>query len=85
MPLVHIDLMQGRDPGQIEELIAAVSDAVAGTLEAPLGTVRVVVNEMEGHQYGIGGLPYPEVKRLREEAARVAAAGDGAAAGAGGG
>jgi 4-oxalocrotonate tautomerase len=76
MPLVHIDLMQGREPEQIEELIAAVSGAVSETLEAPLGTVRVVVNEMEGHQYGIGGLPYPEVKRRREAAARADQDGD---------
>ncbi|HHC08539.1 MAG TPA: hypothetical protein ENK55_07460 [Actinobacteria bacterium] len=72
MPLVHIDLMEGRSPDQIERMIAAVSRAIAESLPAPLETVRVVVNEMAPHQYGIGGVPYPEVKRRRE-----AAAGDG--------
>jgi 4-oxalocrotonate tautomerase len=69
MPLVRIDLMEGRDPEQIERMISAVSEAIADSLPAPIATVRVVVNEMEPHQYGIGGVPYPEVKRRREAAA----------------
>ncbi len=72
MPLVHIDVMEGREPEQIERMIAAVSEAISVSLPAPIETVRVIVNEMAPHQYGIGGVPYPEVKRRRE-----AAAGDG--------
>jgi phenylpyruvate tautomerase PptA (4-oxalocrotonate tautomerase family) len=32
----------------------------------------VVVNEMEPHQYGIGGVPFTEVKRRRAAAAESA-------------
>ncbi len=72
MPLVHIDIMEGREPEQVERMIAAVSEAIAVSLPAPIETVRVIVNEMAPHQYGIGGVPYPEVKRRRE-----AGSGDG--------
>lgn len=69
MPLVHIDMMRGRPPEKIERMIAAVSEAIADSLEAPISTVRVVVNEMEPHQYGIGGKPYPVVVEERRRAA----------------
>jgi 4-oxalocrotonate tautomerase len=72
MPLVHIDMMEGRSPEQIERMVAAVSEALAESLPAPIDTVRVVVNEMEPHQYGIGGVPFTEVKRRRAAAAESA-------------
>jgi 4-oxalocrotonate tautomerase len=66
MPIVHVNLMEGRPPEKIEKMIVAVSEAIATTLEAPIETVRVMVHEMEPHQYGIGGKPWREVKAERE-------------------
>jgi len=68
VPIVHVDLMTGRSPETIETMIRAVSEAVSTSLDAPIGTVRVVVNEMEPHQYGVGGRPWPEVVAEREAA-----------------
>lgn len=68
MPLVHIDLMEGRPPDKIERMITAVSEAVASSLDAPIGSVRVVVNEMQAHQYGVGGKPWPQVIAERTQA-----------------
>ncbi|MGH9116753.1 MAG: 2-hydroxymuconate tautomerase [Acidimicrobiales bacterium] len=72
MPLVHIDLMEGRPPERVEEMIAAVSEAIASTLDAPIETVRVVVNEIRPHQYGVGGKPWSVVveERARPEQER---------------
>ena len=69
MPIVHIDLVEGRPPERIEAMIRAVSEAMATSLDAPIGSVRVVVNEMAPHQFGVGGRPWPEVaaERAREE------------------
>lgn len=67
MPIVTISMMEGREPERIEKMIAAVSDAVAITLDAPLETVRVMVNEMKEHQWGVGGKP---MRIVREERAR---------------
>lgn len=68
MPLVHIDLLKGRPPEKIEKMIVAVSAAIADSLDAPIETVRVIVNEMEPHQYGVGGRAWPEVLEERRRA-----------------
>jgi 4-oxalocrotonate tautomerase len=68
MPLVHIDMMEGRSPEKIEKMIGAVSEAIASSLEAPIGTVRIVVNEMKPHQYGVGGKAWPVVVEERRKA-----------------
>jgi 4-oxalocrotonate tautomerase len=66
MPIVHIDLMEGRSPDRIEAMIRSVSQAIATSLEAPIDSVRVVVREMAPHHYGVGGRPWPEVVAERE-------------------
>ena len=71
MPLVHIDLMEGRTERQIAEMIRTVSEAIATALDAPIGTVRVIVNEMRPHQYGVGGKAWPAVVEERRLAAEV--------------
>jgi 4-oxalocrotonate tautomerase len=68
MPLVHIDLMEGRTREQIAEMIRLVSEAIATSLDAPISSVRVVVNEMEAHQYGVGGKPWTQVVEERRAA-----------------
>lgn len=67
MPLVHIDMVEGRAPEKIEKMITAVSEAVSASLEAPIGSVRVIVNEMKPHQYGIGGKSWPQILEDRAQ------------------
>jgi 4-oxalocrotonate tautomerase len=74
MPLVYINLMEGRPPEKIEGMIAAVSHAIADSLDADIGTVRVMVNEMQEHQYGVGGKP---MRIVRAERAAAKAEGHG--------
>jgi len=69
MPLVHIDLMEGRSPERIERMIEEVSKAIATSLEAPIDTVRIVVNEMRPHQYGVAGKAWPAVLEERRRQA----------------
>ena len=69
MPLVHINMMKGRPPEKIEQMITAVSHAIADSLEAPIESVRIMVREMETHQYGVGGKPWRIVKAERAGAA----------------
>jgi 4-oxalocrotonate tautomerase len=68
MPLVHIDLVQGRPVEKIEKMIAAVSEAISTSLDAPIGSVRIIVNEMQPHQYGVGGKPWNIVAEERRRA-----------------
>ncbi|MGL5818262.1 MAG: 2-hydroxymuconate tautomerase [Phycicoccus sp.] len=65
MPIVTIALMKGRPPEAIEAMTRAVSHAVAEAIEAPIETVRVMVHEMDDHQYAVGGRPIAEVKAER--------------------
>jgi 4-oxalocrotonate tautomerase len=70
MPIVHIHLLQGRDPGRKRELIRGVTAAVVAALQAPPESVRVVLHEMAPENYGIAGLPVEEFRRLRDGAAK---------------
>ena len=69
MPIVHVDLMAGRPPEKIAAMIRGISEAIATSLDAPIESVRVIVNEMQEHQYGVGGKPW---RVVREERARAA-------------
>lgn len=69
MPIVTIQLMQGRPPEKIQDMMREVSRVIAETIDAPLETVRVMVNEMQDHQYAVGGRPVAEVKAERAAAA----------------
>jgi len=66
VPLVYINLMEGRSPEKIEKMIVAVSEAIATSLESPIDSVRIMVNEMAPHQYGVAGKPWRVVKAERE-------------------
>lgn len=68
MPIVTVNLMEGRSPEQIEHMIAEVSDALVRSLDAPIETVRIMVNEMPSYGFGIAGRPARVVMAEREEA-----------------
>lgn len=65
MPIVQINMIEGRSPEKIEKMISAVSEAIATSLEAPIETVRIMVNEMEHHQYGVAGKAWTVVSAER--------------------
>jgi len=64
VPIVTITLMKGRPPEKIQDMTRAVSHAIADAIDAPIATVRVMVTEMEDHQYAVGGRPIAEVLSL---------------------
>lgn len=55
MPIVQIELLQGRSREKKRALIREVSHTVAGVLEVPLDAVRVVLHEIDPEHWGIGG------------------------------
>ncbi|WP_328393437.1 tautomerase family protein [Nocardia sp. NBC_00416] len=54
MPIVQITLVKGRPSDTVENCIRQVARTVADALEAPLETVRVVVNEVEPSRFAVG-------------------------------
>ncbi len=65
MPIVQINMVEGRPPEKVEAMITAVSEAIATSIGAPIDNVRVMVNEMQEHQYGVGGKPIAQVRAER--------------------
>lgn len=54
MPIVRITLVEGRDDARIEECIREVARLVSRTLDAPLQSVRVMVEELPPSRFAVG-------------------------------
>ncbi|PIE93798.1 4-oxalocrotonate tautomerase [Bacillus fungorum] len=55
MPIIQIQIIEGRKQEQIQNLILDVTEAVAKKLDVDVGRVRVLVNEIPSSHWGIGG------------------------------
>ena len=56
MPLVHIDLIEGRSREQLRAMVADVTEAIAKNTGAPKEHIHVVLNEMAKDRYAVGGV-----------------------------
>ncbi|WP_353990375.1 2-hydroxymuconate tautomerase [Pediococcus argentinicus] len=56
MPLVHIDLIEGRSEEQLRQMVRDVTDAIVKNTGAPAEHVHVVLNEMKKNHYSVGGV-----------------------------
>jgi 4-oxalocrotonate tautomerase len=57
MPIVNIQLLQGRPEEKVKEVIKNVTETICATLEVPKESVRVLVTEIPKTHWGIGGTP----------------------------
>jgi 4-oxalocrotonate tautomerase len=55
MPIAQIQIIEGRSAEQIETMVSEVTQAIARSLNAPMESVRVVVEEVPKTHWGIGG------------------------------
>ena len=55
MPLVEIHLLQGRTPEQKKRLLESVTRAIEESLDCPLGSIRVWIQEFSDKDYMIAG------------------------------
>ena len=62
MPLVRIDMLEGRPPEKLGELHGRVSALVAEILETPLERVRTIITEIPPACWGIGGVPASQAR-----------------------
>jgi 4-oxalocrotonate tautomerase len=63
MPLIEIHLLQGRTDEQKKALLAAVTRAVHESINAPLETIRVWVQEFSSKEYMAAGVLAAEKKK----------------------
>ena len=73
MPLVRVDIMEGRPPEMIRELHQRLAALVAEVLDTPIERVRTYITQFPPEAWGIGGVP-ADVSRAEDVAARRAAA-----------
>jgi 4-oxalocrotonate tautomerase len=61
MPIVQIQIMEGRTPEKVKSLIARVTDVVSEELDAPKERIRVLVTEVPKTHWGIGGVAASDI------------------------
>jgi 4-oxalocrotonate tautomerase len=57
MPIINVNMMEGRTIEQKEALIKALSEAVTVSIGAPEQNIRVLISEYPKAHWGIGTLP----------------------------
>lgn len=55
MPIVQIQLLEGRTDEQKENIIAQVTDALVETAEVSAQQVRVIITEVSPKHWGVAG------------------------------
>lgn len=53
MPLVHIDLIEGRSEEQLKGLVKDVTAAIAKNANVPEERIHIVLNEMRPDRYSV--------------------------------
>ncbi|WP_338054507.1 4-oxalocrotonate tautomerase [Thalassobacillus pellis] len=63
LPIINVQMMEGRDPDKIETLMKNLTETVSETLGAPKENVRVLVNEVPKTHWSIGGTSAKELRK----------------------
>ncbi len=65
MPIVQITLVEGRDEATVKTCIKEVATTLHRTLGAPMDTIRVLVSQVPGSQWGVGDRTRDEIDAAR--------------------
>jgi 4-oxalocrotonate tautomerase len=57
MPIIHVNLIEGRPKEKVAEVIENVTKTVSETLDAPVENIRVIVTEIPKTHWGKAGEP----------------------------
>lgn len=55
MPLVHIDLIEGRSEEQLKKLVKDITEVISRDIQAPKDHVHIVLNELPINRLADGG------------------------------
>ncbi|MBD7938672.1 MULTISPECIES: 4-oxalocrotonate tautomerase [Cytobacillus] len=62
MPIVTIQLIEGREESDIEKLMTAVTETISQSISAPKENIRVIIQETPKTHWSIGG---ESIQKLR--------------------
>lgn len=63
MPIIHIEIVEGRTEEKIQKMMTEVTDAVERTLACSRQNIRVIVTEIPKNHFAIGGKTAKELGR----------------------
>lgn len=55
MPIIHVQLIEGRSADKKAKLIRRITDVVQEALDAPRGSIRVLLHEVPPSHWAVGG------------------------------
>lgn len=55
MPIATINILEGRTNEQKERLIVKMTEAIHESIDAPMASIRIIINEMPKQHFGIAG------------------------------
>ncbi|RSZ30814.1 4-oxalocrotonate tautomerase [Variovorax beijingensis] len=57
MPLIQVTMIEGRSADTKTALICSLTDAAVDATGAPRESIRVILQEVPGAHWGVGGVP----------------------------
>jgi 4-oxalocrotonate tautomerase len=65
MPVIIINMLEGRSAEKKRKLLKKVTDAVVEALEVEPESVRIIINEIPKENFAVAGLPIEEFRELK--------------------
>lgn len=66
MPIIQVNMMEGRSEEQKRDLILKITDAAVAALGAPRESVRIMIHEMKAEHFAVGGVPFSERTKQKQ-------------------
>lgn len=73
MPIVQVNMLEGRTVQQKRAMVAAVTSAIVDSLGAKPESVRVIINELHPEHFAVAGVSAGEVDLKKRNGQGVAA------------
>ncbi len=62
MPIININLLEGRTVEQKRKLVVEITDAVVKSLNVKADAVKIILQDMAKHDYAEGGVLFMDKK-----------------------
>jgi len=66
MPVVIINMLEGRSSEMKRKLIKKVTDAIVESLDVNPESVRVIINEVPKENFAVAGIPIEEYRQKKQ-------------------